>query len=446
MDNTFSLSNDSKSGSQVPAAGSASIQSRPSATGSQPRLRTLSHGLDTSKTSKRLLADDFVCDSSCRTSYLSRLLCMCLPAELQPMRQCLARNSLLRWFILFYCICSSALLSVTLYVKLYGPNFGVSFSEKTDGEMSPLESLSMTHLLSKVTSIYPQPRVLDAYILKAFVEPTAVTACLWATDQDVDFISVWAARWTGPISLLMTTVATPSSEEHEMLLRKLSALQARSPLLNSTLSVHLLHLAPNTPDNPNAFLNLARLFSPTSQVVLFPGNLSMIPPKALYRTLLPHSSTSSAAIVEPPNAHTANRHRPTILTTRDRTSFPFSPLAPVVLGRDDPLWCTERFFPPFSRAADWEECLWQVWLEYFGDVEVRQTRGWLHDGLSTSFPSGPDFAVKAKLRRRLVTKYRSETCILATRQLAALRSMDKALDAKKARWLKRVCREWTNAA
>ena len=36
----------------------------------------------------------------------------------------------------------------------------------------------------------------------------------------------------------------------------------------------------------------------------------------------------------------------------------------------------ERFFAGMSRASDWEECLWQVWLANFGDVEVRQVQGW----------------------------------------------------------------------
>lgn len=51
-----------------------------------------------------------------------------------------------------------------------------------------------------------------------------------------------------------------------------------------------------------------------------------------------------------------------------------------------------------------------------------------------------DNLVKAKLRRRLSAKYHSETCILATRQLTALRSPGRGMDTRKARWLKRNCR------
>ncbi|KZT08497.1 uncharacterized protein LAESUDRAFT_649387 [Laetiporus sulphureus 93-53] len=297
----------------------------------------------------------------------------------------------------------------------------------------------MDHLLSKLTSIYPPPRALDAYVLKGHSDLKGVTACLWATDQDLNLVLPWASRWTGPISLLVTTTVDPSSPEHEALLYRVSTLQTKNPLLNITLSLHLVHLAPRTPDNPNAFLNLARLLAPTPRVALFPANLSTLPPRALYAGLLAPAASSALAVEPEP------RRSPVVLTSRGQTGFPFAPLAPAVLGRDDPLWCTERFFPPTTRAADWEECVWQLWLENFGDVEVRQTRGWLHEALATSPTSPAVDSSPAKLRRRLVAKFRSETCVLATRQLAALRSADKAMDAKKARWLKRVCRAWTNS-
>lgn len=191
--------------------------------------------------------------------------------------------------------------------------------------------------------------------------------------------------FAGYISLAVTTTAEPSSAEHEVLLGKLADLQRRSTVLNATLSVHLVHIAPATPANPNAFLNIARLFAQTSRVVLFPGNLTTTPPKLLYASLIAQDRHASAAIAPAPVS--SPKRRPTVLTTRGQTGFPFSPLAPVVIGRDDPLWCTERFFPPADRATDWEECLWQIWLENFGDVEVQQTRGWLHD----TWPSAPSF-------------------------------------------------------
>ena len=198
---------------------------------------------------------------------------------------------------------------------------------------------------------------------------------------------------------MITTTADPLSTEHDALLGKLADLQQRSSLLNATLSAHLVHLAPSTPSNPNAFLNLARLFAQTPRVVLFPGNLTTTPPKLLYSSLLAHDRHSSSAVTAPAPASTARR-RPVVLTTRGQTGFPFSPLAPVVVGRDDPLWCTERFFVPAARAADWEECLWQIWLESFGDVEVQQTRGWLHDALPGTV--GPATASASMVSQSLV--------------------------------------------
>ena len=177
----------------------------------------------------------------------------------------------------------------------------------------------------------------------------------------------------GPISLLVTTNAVPSSTEHITLLSKLVHIQSQHVALKTRLVVHVLHLAPAAEPQPNAFLNLARLLSPSPRAVLFPGNLSYAPPKTLYKTLLSQQPSSSSALS--PAGH-ARRRKPAVLTAKDHTSFPFAPLAPVVIARDDTTWCTERFFAGMSRAGDWEECLWQVWLANFGGVEVKQVQGW----------------------------------------------------------------------
>lgn len=146
-----------------------------------------------------------------------------------------------------------------------------------------------------------------------------------------------------------------------MLLKQLSGLQ-KYYSENVTLSIHVLQLEPHAEENPNAFLNLARLFAQTSTVALFPGDLSSVPPKTFSRSLLFRTSSKSA-----------------VFSMRGRNTFPFSPLSPVVLSRDDSLWCTERFFPHVSRAADWQECLWQLWLEHFGDIDARPTTDWVTD-------------------------------------------------------------------
>src|SRR5260221_14685987 len=84
------------------------------------------------------------------------------------------------------------------------------------------------------------------------------------------------------MSLVVVTrlppASTHSSQHHPALTRLL-----QHPMLNaSRLSLHMLHLDPGTPDAPNVFLNLARLFAPTRTVLLVPGTpepppLSSIP-------------------------------------------------------------------------------------------------------------------------------------------------------------------------
>ncbi len=175
----------------------------------------------------------------------------------------------------------------------------------------------------------------------------------------------------GPMSLLVATTSSPGSYRYKNLLSKLANLQGESPLLRKTLVAHVVHLDSSAEARPNAFLNLARLLSPCSRTVLFPGNLSYVPPKNIYKTLVGQQTSSSSAMTS-----RIHRRKPVVLTMREYTSFPFAPLAPLLISRDDSTWCTERFFANISRSADWEECLWQVWLAHFGDVEVKQLQGW----------------------------------------------------------------------
>lgn len=100
---------------------------------------------------------------------------------------------------------------------------------------------------------------------------------------------------------------------------------------------------------PNAYLNLARFFAPTSQIVLFPAPVAILPPRDLYH-LVNVQDTRHASII----------------TTPLRTMYPFPPLAPILLRRNYSTWCTERHFVGSSRTADWSECVWQVWTETMG--------------------------------------------------------------------------------
>jgi hypothetical protein len=46
------------------------------------------------------------------------------------------------------------------------------------------------------------------------------------------------------------------------------------------------------------------------------------------------------------------------------------------MRKDHSVWCTERFFLSSSRHSDWEACLWQLWLDSFGDVKLLQNADW----------------------------------------------------------------------
>lgn len=235
-----------------------------------------------------------------------------------------------------------------------------------------------------MSSLYPSPVSLEPFAIRAEPSGGSITACLWTKDEDIGSLSTWASRWKGSssyhitsltnklyasdaISLLVVTRHERFSPEAKTMLSKLRDIHKISSV-KSKVSVHILYLPTHSQENPNAFLNLARIFSQTRSLVLFPGSLSVVPPKMFYRSI----------------ASVASSPRAVVFSARQRTAFPFAALSPIVLKREDPLWCTERFFPLLSRAADWSECLWQVWLENFGDVEIKSTTDWVQNSRQPS--------------------------------------------------------------
>ncbi|KAG2368335.1 hypothetical protein BDR07DRAFT_64009 [Suillus spraguei] len=87
-------------------------------------------------------------------------------------------------------------------------------------------------------------------------------------------------------------------------------------------------------------------------------------------------------------------------------------MSPVVLPKDYPTWCTERFSLFRSRSLDWEDCLWQLWLESAGEVKSTTVDNWpvVESGESNNS------ILSAKLRRRWTIKYRAEACALAIKR------------------------------
>jgi hypothetical protein len=136
------------------------------------------------------------------------------------------------------------------------------------------------------------------------------------------------------------------------------------PKLNaSRLVLHLLHLDPMTPEAPNVFLNLARLFAPTRTLLLVPGTPKPPPPSSIQSLSIAHLRDPVIVRVAAPG------HARGITTSKGRLATP-AVVSPMLILRDHPLWCTERFAsaPALStpRTVDWDACLWQAQLETFG--------------------------------------------------------------------------------
>ncbi|KAI0058005.1 hypothetical protein BV25DRAFT_1811494 [Artomyces pyxidatus] len=291
-------------------------------------------------------------------------------------------------------------------------------------QSSYLDAVSVAARLAKVSAIRPPPRHFEPFLLHPAVDPESTTACLWAPENDLDWLVPWTAHWQGPISLLIVT-RKPLGPRRSPLPRSVARIMQLPAFNASLLSLHMLYLDPSTSDAPNAFLNLARLFSPTLSVLLVPA-LAPIPPPA---TLHTHIKT------------------PVLVTnaSHGRPPYPFPSLSPVLIARNHPLWCTERFLSP-SRAADWDECLWQLHLETFGHIAALAVPRWQWaEARSSAQALSP---VMVAIRRRLGARYRSETCVLALKRLEAFaigeRGRTRRVDAEKVRWLERTCKEWTS--
>lgn len=173
----------------------------------------------------------------------------------------------------------------------------------------------------------------------------------------------------GPISLLVKTRNPPSSAPYKKLLRSLTS----STLVNwPYLSVHVLS-TDATPSNhsPNAYLNLARIFSVTSTVLVYPGNTS-----SLYNVF--DQSSDMTNIQHHHDKSISNRRPviPIVLGPPDDVKYPFRPLAPILLSQDHPLWCTERAFIFPTRESDWDQCLWQLWMESYGEIHNMAIHFW----------------------------------------------------------------------
>ena len=125
---------------------------------------------------------------------------------------------------------------------------------------------------------------------------------------------------------------------------------------------YLVYLKGSAGEQPNAYLNLARLVSQTNHVVLFPKPLLEFDLTAAYSHF--HNAT-----------HLHSRNTPVVLIPNRRMAgFPFYPFSPLMVHRDDTTWCDERFDFLESPSVAWEECLWQFWITKHGGLQSIASR------------------------------------------------------------------------
>jgi len=229
------------------------------------------------------------------------------------------------------------------------------------------------------------------------------------------------------------------------------------PKLNaSRLTLHLLFLELKTPEAPNVFLNLARLFAPTRTLFLVPGTPKPPPPSLISTLSMAHLRDPIVVRAAAPGPGTG------IVVNKRRSSTP-AVLSPVLILRDHPLWCTERFAfapaPSAPRAADWDACLWQIQLETFGAAFSGDPtlQGWRWNAEPDPPESAlPSASLTSAIRRRLDQRYRVETCVLAIKRLEVLGEEWRGTgrgrvgarlgrkSAEKMRWLHEICRQWSH--
>jgi hypothetical protein len=120
-----------------------------------------------------------------------------------------------QWVAFTYCCLSVIFLSASIFARLYHrenyypTDFQSEFllllylgcrtneiSHLVASTLSPLSDLSNQQRLSIVSSLHPQPRHFEPFVLRG-AETYGITACLWSHYEDINALPAWASRWTG---------------------------------------------------------------------------------------------------------------------------------------------------------------------------------------------------------------------------------------------------------
>ncbi|KAJ7783283.1 hypothetical protein B0H16DRAFT_1710078 [Mycena metata] len=408
-------------------SGSGSFQSHLSTTNSQQRLRATGGSAPSTKESSSLTSP-VISSPNNLTNTLRAFLFPEIPISIHFQDHHASSRSwkylALKWMALVYCFLSVIFTSTALYKYLY-----LRTAARMRNEIVPssFEFLSAEQRLSRISSyLGGDSQMFEPYIILPASPPAGITACLWTNDDgDAGFrlLVSWASQWPGPISLVMTTETQPHSIQHQQLIQRIKPLRDHPSL--SSLSLHLIHTTHNG-HSPSAYLNLARLYANSRTVMLFPANISNLLPSNFYSALASR-------------LHLPIR-KPLLVTSLVTSAFSIPDLTPVVLPRNYPVWCTERGFLA-SRTSDWEDCLWQLWLEEYGLGHANITVA-----IDTEDSANPASDLTAPLRNRLSEKYRAETCEVAMRRLWADTPRISKTAKRKLQWVKNFCRQTENSA
>lgn len=339
-------------------------------------------------------------------------------------------------------------LSMMIFSEWLG-GWDVKYSASSLSLATPAVVLLPQRLPPKTTTIHPPPLALNTMVFplrRGVVKNPAQTsgtedliACLWTTGSDLGHLPAWISHWRGSVSLLISTHIEPRSEEYETLVRRLAVLSSIASSNSSfdtssipissirDVNIHILTTSNGTLITPNVYINLSLLLSrishPTSTQVLFPGSLDWPSPLGTHALLLAHakSSTIPALLVDSLLEKDA--------ISNISTSFVAPGLSPLLLPpttRGEAWsWCPERLIPPVGRAEDWEECVFAMWLKYFGRISrvVAVSREDLSEEdtvTRTRFHSREE-KQRSAMNRRLANHQREEACVLAAKQLASAR-------------------------
>ena len=264
-----------------------------------------------------------------------------------------------------------------------------------------LNTLPLDHRLSKLSSLYAVPISLHPFVLgprRHDENPPA--ACLWTDESGFSRIRSWASAWQGtclncpavypacsrfnsigPISLLVTYSDTQS---YNYTLSRIAAISQMAP----NVSFHILH-TPSSLRNFNAYINLARLFAPSSTVLLFPPfSLASWAPLPLASSAFLNAVHTQGGEYIVPMLPTSLLNASIAAMSRDVPMFS----SVLLFHRNSSPWCTERLFTiseEMSRlgengplasdtemASHWQECVWNGWLRSKGKMQMLGDEGW----------------------------------------------------------------------